>query len=97
MAYQRGGYWYESRREAGRVVTDYLGNSDAARLVAEWVNLEQAAVREERRRARMEEQRDQDLDDQVESSGELVQALTHAILLCQGYHTHKGQWRKQRG
>ena len=25
-----------------------------------------------------------------------LRSLTHAVLLCSGHHTHKGQWRKRR-
>ena len=41
MAYRRGNYYYRSRRQDGRVVTDYLGSDDAGRAVAELDALDQ--------------------------------------------------------
>jgi hypothetical protein len=43
MAYQRGGHWYKSRREDGRVLTDYIGSGAVADLVAASENGRRAA------------------------------------------------------
>ena len=96
MAYQRGGYYYRSRREADRVCTDYLGAGMLGRLAAELDEAERAERREERRKCEHEIEFDSRLDKTVQTVTEAIKVLTDAVLLCDGHHTHKGQWRKRR-
>ena len=39
---------------------------------------------------------DSQLDKNVQLATDAIRALTDAVLLCNGCHTHKGQWRKLR-
>jgi len=96
MAYQRNGYYYRSRREAGRVVTDYLGCGVLGELAADLDEAERAKRREERRKCQQEIVCDSRLDTNVRIATEATRTLIDAVLLCNGHHTHKGQWRRKR-
>ena len=96
MAYRRGSYYYRSRREDGRIVTDYLGHGAVGQLAAEFDRLEQAERRKERRMCHQQMEFDSQLDKNVQLTTDAIRALTDAVLLCNGCHTHKGQWRKLR-
>ena len=97
MAYQRGGYYYRSRRVGSRVLTEYLGAGRQGKLIAQL-----DAVNQEKRRTQFEQRRrlidrGRAPDDALDTACEAIQSATQAVLLTEGYHTHKGQWRKQRG
>ena len=97
MAFPRNGYYYyRSRREAGRVVTDYLGSGVFGQLAAELDETEQAERTEELRRCQQQVEFDGREDKNVLVVTDAIRSLTHAVLLCSGHHTHKGQWRKRR-
>ncbi len=96
VAYQRGGYFYRSRREGGHVVTEYLGCGDIGRTIANLDALDQARRQAERRMLQQQEAVQNRLDDCIDNAGDLVRVITNAALLSNGYHLHKGQWRKVR-
>ena len=97
MAYQRNGYFYRSRREAGRVVTDYLGAGMFGQLAAQLDEDERAERSEKRRRCQQQIEFDGRLGQSIQTVSDAIRGLTEAVLLCSGHHTHKGQWRKLRG
>ena len=39
---------------------------------------------------------DSRLEQSIQTVTDAIRALTDAVLLCSGHHTHKGQWRKLR-
>ena len=97
VAYQRGRYFYRSRREGGRVVTEYLGSGTVGQFAAELYELEQAERREERLRCQQQIEFDGRLEQSIQTVTDAIRLLAEAVLLCSGHHTHKGQWRKLRG
>jgi hypothetical protein len=96
MAYQRGGYWYRSKREGNRVVTEYLGNRSWVQAAARLDALDQERRTLERAERQAEREAELELDREIDALGNQVRLLTQAILLVSGYHTHKRQWRKRR-
>lgn len=87
-------YYYRRRRVGGQTVAEYLGNDWLAEIAAaqdeadrqaraaaaaEW----QALVEDERQTAAT-----------LATVDDLVGALTAGVLLANGYHTHRRQWRK---
>lgn len=89
-------YYYRKQRIDGRVVSEYVGGGvvgEVAALQDECDRLERAKQRQADRRAREEMRM---LDRQADEVAELIQALTHGVLLVTGHHTHRGQWRKRR-
>ncbi len=92
----RGSYYTRTKRVDGRVVREYIGTGPAAKVIADLDALE----REERQRNRVEFQAVKEtqrlIDRKTDKETRLIKTLTQAILLVNGYHNHKGQWRKKR-
>ena len=82
-------YYYRKRRLGDRVISEYVGAGLVGRLAA-------AQDAAQRRQQRAERRRQAALDAELNTVYRLIQSLTHATLLVNGYHTHKGQWRKKR-
>ena len=96
---QRGNYkyYYRAVREHDRIVKQYFGRQETARM--------QAAIddvrRKERRAAQAawqkEKERVDKLDEGVAQLDELADLVAHLALVHAGYHRHnKGEWRKRR-
>jgi len=96
MAYQRNGYYYRSRRDGDRVVTEYLGRAEWATAAAELDAFERERRREEAAEERARRETELQLDRDIDALGEIARAVTTAALLASGYHTHRRQWRRQR-
>lgn len=93
---RRGRYWYRTRREGGRVVADYLGAGVVGWLFARFDD-DDAAERQRRADAeRANRKRHAEIDKAIAEHGRLVRAVTAGVLLTNGYHTHKRQWRKKK-
>jgi predicted secreted protein len=91
-----GLYYYRKRRIGDTVVSEYVGRGKLAELIATLDALEQEE-REAEREAWRQRQAEITATDQVLDEVERVaRALTRAYLLADGYHTHKGQWRRRR-
>ncbi|MBU0607063.1 MAG: hypothetical protein KKI08_04215 [Armatimonadetes bacterium] len=95
-AYQRNGYWYRSKREGDRVVTEYLGRRSWVQAVVELDDLERQQRQAEQARARAEREAALELDREIDRLGDLTREITGAVLVVSGYRSHKRQWRKQR-
>jgi plasmid stabilization system protein ParE len=94
MSWERRGnrhYYYRKRRQDGRIISEYVGADDLAQAAAALDDLETQL----RRRLRQKQQAGRALDAQVHEACDLIRALTYALLLATGHHTHKGQWRKK--
>ena len=90
-------YYTRSRREDGRVVREYIGGGVLGRLAAQLDEIERRQREEETAYWREERER---LEQNAAFVGELEEAaevLVRAHLLANGFHQHKGQWRRQRG
>lgn len=89
-------YYYHRRREGGRVVAHYYGNSQTASLVSDLEETCRAKEQRGRVKERMKIRAMREDDAEFERACELVDALTEAVLLLNGFHTHRGEWRKRR-
>jgi hypothetical protein len=89
-------YYYEKRREGGRVVSEYVGNGLSAQL-AEFAADERALERR-LKHERLAEKRNEfaELNAEVDRLCDWVEALSKSEFLALGYYQHKGQWRKRR-
>ncbi len=90
----RGGRYYVRKRwEGGRCVSEYIGGGTFAVALAsvdQQARLRRAIDREERRR-------EEEIDALLDEATEVAETLATAALLLTRHHTHKGQWRRQRG
>ena len=98
MAWEQRGngrYYYRKRWEGGRCVSDYLGAGATAQLLAGIAAGRRAEATQERQ-AEQERRRQQAQGSQaVKALAAELRTLTHAILISNGYHQHKRQWRKR--
>ena len=99
MAWEdRGGrdYYYRKKRIGNRVISEYIGTGFLAELSAE-MDEERKAQREQEQLVwkKMKEEV-KTMENELDSTGDLIRALVRANLLLAGYHPHKGQWRKRR-
>ena len=93
----KNGYYYRSKRQSGRVVSEYVGSGLYAQLEALLDQEERErrqAEQAERDRARNAILADERQLDQVEST---VYDLVKAAYLLGGYRSHNRQWRKRNG
>jgi hypothetical protein len=75
------------------VISEYVGRGYLAEFVAEEDELkriERKQVREEFLQLKSDVK---SLDSELDQFGDFVRALTRAIMLVNGFHPHKGQWR----
>ena len=85
-------YYYRKRREGQRVISEYVGTGDIAEFeAAGQARVQRALVKV--RAARAESERVAKVLDELEA---LTEALMHATLIVEGYHSHRGEWRKKR-
>lgn len=82
-------YYYRRRRLNGRVVSEYLGRGPKAQSIAD----EDARKNAQERAALQELDR---LSQMVDQIGGRIDRLLTAHLLVNGYHRHRGEWRKKR-
>jgi hypothetical protein len=91
------GYYYRVRKVKGRVIREYIGAGEVAKLVARMDALERERRRLElleRRRAKEELKA---LDADQDSLSESTELAARAALLAAGYHLrNRGEWRKRR-
>lgn len=97
MAYQRNGYWYRSVRVGGQVRTEYLGAGDLGEMLAALARQRSEARRLEQAHLRAEQKAQLDIDRQIDAVGSELRVLIRAVLNANGYHQHRGHWRKRRG
>ena len=92
-----GLYYYRSRREGGRVRTEYLGPAGQAELFT-YLDAEDKEQREaERERERAEREAIEREESELAGWFGRVEAIAQAALNAAGYHQHKrGEWRKRR-
>ena len=57
---------------------------------------EQEWERVKRRAEREELESDRAIDREIDKTGDAIRAVLRGVLLINGYHIHRGQWRKQR-
>lgn len=91
-----GRYYYRKVRRGGRVVSEYVGAGYLAEALAgidELGVLQRESDAAAWRATVEDEQRHADELAQVDA---LVKSAVAAVLIANGYHTHRRQWRKKR-
>ena len=99
---ERGGkrYYYRKHRVGSRVVSEYIGGGEVGELADDLDRAERQKKANDKRKERLmfeEIRRKFDTIDELLDPVEMnIRDITGAYLLVQGYHTHKGQWRRMR-
>ncbi len=96
---ERGGrlYYYQSERdENGRVRKRYIGAGETAELVAHNDETRRRVREATRDRGREELERIYTLSAPVLEIDDAAEMLSRAHLVAEGFHRHKGEWRRAR-
>lgn len=94
---RQGAYYTRSRRCHGKVIREYIGSDETAKVIAKIDEIERQV-----RKAELDAQRElraelDAIDTHVEQLGEVADVLMRAVMIASGYHQHKGgEWRKYR-
>jgi hypothetical protein len=95
---QQGGvYYYRSVRIHGLPRKAYYGAGEAGVAQAERDAEERGRRQAERQAILAERQRAAAADATLEEARSWADLLVAAVLVMDGYHHHRGQWRKWRG
>ncbi len=93
---QRGNnaYYYQKHWRNGTCVSAYVGNGPVAELIAVSETLRKAEARQKRAAVKREQQQIKEQSALVLGTEADLRALVKAVLVANGFHQHKRQWRK---
>ncbi len=89
-------YYYRKEREGASVRSVYVGSGETARLIAQLDELQTDEREGKRALARIEREQWQEQDAELAALSKIVDEVTAATLIAQGFHRHKRQWRRKR-
>ncbi len=89
-------YYYRKERSGGRVRSVYVGTGSMARGLALLDGLDRAEKADERDARAREREADEIAEAVASAAGVVCDTLRTAVLLAEGFHTHKRQWRRTR-
>jgi hypothetical protein len=92
----KGGYYYRSKRIAGKAVKLYIGRGPGAELAARLDECERADRRAEREAFLAEQVRLAAAAVAFADARALADLLVRATLIFRGYHLHRDEWRRRR-
>jgi len=103
MGWERRGngmYYYTKVREGGKVSSRYAYGGGHFGGMGETFQLAQQAGRRrkerEREALRKEQEEFREIEQGLSTINQMIQQELAAVLIANGYHNHKGQWRKHR-
>lgn len=103
MAWEKRGtshYYYRKKRDGSKVISKYVGRGKAAVMFAAIDAAERNQRTSEREEVRIElasmKKKFDTIDNIIDPIVDEITVLTGAFLVVNGYHFHKGQWRKKR-
>jgi hypothetical protein len=91
-----GSYYYRKKREGRRVRSEYVGGGAVAQECAKIDRNKRRCWKTERDAIRSARQADAKIDRHLATVEAAISVITNANLYADGYHKHKGQWRKKR-
>src|SRR5688572_7366230 len=89
-------YYYRKRRVGRRVVSEYVGSGEVASLIAQLDMIERGKQEEDRFRSSEEHTELLAQEKEIADLEQTINTLVQGILMVEGYHTHKGEWRRKR-
>lgn len=88
-------YYYRKERQGVRVVSTYLGNGATAQLIAECEYWRRVEERQERAAVKREQRTVEEQAARVLGTEANLRELVKAVLIANGFHQHKRQWRRR--
>lgn len=89
-------YYYRKRREGKHVISEYVGKGLIGQLAEEMDSEERYKKDLDQSEFRKQQWTIKIIDEQVSDVEKYTRAMTRAVMLVSGYHSHKRQWRKRR-
>lgn len=89
-------YYYHKKRRDGQTVSTYAGRGVLTQLQVQIIENEQRVRQAEREELRRMQQADREINRQLAEAEKTLRLLTDARFYTEGFHKHKGQWRKRR-
>ena len=89
-------YYYIKRRINGRVQSIYLGAGPMAELAAIQQEETTQALKERRQTEQAAQDAELRIDSLLDTLGGQVEAILAEWMQANGYHEHRGQWRRRR-
>jgi hypothetical protein len=89
----KNNYYYRKVRRGAKVSSVYLGNDIHAYIYTG--ELQRQKMQSQRQRALLNSETVK--EHVIEDNHKAIIALAEAVMLLNGYHQHKGQWRKRHG
>ncbi len=93
---RNGNYYYRSRREGDKVISEYVGTGYMAMLEAALDKMQQQQHYAERQAWQAVVDEQEAIDAELDNVSAAVADLVDAVLLVTGHRQHKREWRKQR-
>ena len=91
-----GQYYYRKKRVGKRVISTYAGTGYGAELMQALDEHEHQVAQAKRQAWQAVKDSEAQLDTLLDEVTDTVNAYAGALLLVNGYHQHKRQWRKKR-
>ena len=89
-------YYYRKRRSGGQVSSEYVGQGEVAGLIAQLDTIERTKQQAQQASDAAERARLEVDDHEAAAVAALVTTLTRGVLVANGFHQHKRQWRRRR-
>lgn len=89
-------YYYQKKRVGKKVISVYVGTGPEAERTAREDELARQKRKDERQARLQREAEIKALDDALSDLINFTKTLLDAHLLLNGYHYHRGEWRKKR-
>jgi hypothetical protein len=89
-------YFYLSKREGDRVVSEYVGRSEAGGLMAHIKQLDRVERDERRAEEQAEREAAEREEREIAAWFDGIEAVATGAMLAAGFHKHHGQWRRRR-
>ena len=89
-------YFYTAERRNGRVVKQYWPGVTGELLAEQLEKSKQAQLEKQKAEKEIQGRLDR-IDQSLAEFADLTQAAIEAVVLLNGFHFHRGEWRRKRG
>jgi len=89
-------YYYKKKRIGHRVVSEYVGGGSLVLHAARQAEERTAAAAAAQKLDKRKRQELMKIESEIDHIFRWIEALSSSELILDGYHQHKGEWRKRR-